>query len=86
MKTGNCQRRARSATKLGIPVGGLSPQAMMEVGDPQVQGVLRCQAQKGVEQADGIGPAGNRRQHPITGLKEALGVDGVADLLQRSFG
>lgn len=57
----------------GVPAGLLPPKLVVKVGGGQGEVQLRPKMIQGVEQADGVGPAGDRAQHMAAGGDQAPG-------------
>ena len=67
-----------------IPIGLLSPEAVVEVGRFQGDSQLFPQQIQGKEQRHGVRPAGNGAGHPVAGGYQIISPDEIQELIQHA--
>jgi hypothetical protein len=80
---GEVERRGQGANEIGVGAGGVAAQVVVDVEDTEGQIPAGGEVAEDVEEADGIGAAGDGDGDAIAGREHAMALDGMDDAVEQ---
>src|ERR1035441_9280136 len=73
------ERGGQGANEIGVGAGGVAAQVVVDVEDTEGQIPAEGEVAEDVEEADGIGAAGDGDGDAVAGREHAMALDGMGD-------